>query len=63
MSKFGKYNLAAFIIIVLGVVIYLVSPLTKEGIDLLGVLIFLIGLVMLVGGFAVRKVGGNKGAK
>ena len=64
VRKFGKYNVAAFIIMGVGVIIFLLTPLLlwlfDFDSDILGVLIFLIGLLMWVVGFIVRKLKGNK---
>ena len=60
VGKFGKYNVATFIIMAVGVVLFLLTPLLlwlfDFDSDILGVLIFLIGLVMWVVGFIVRKI-------
>lgn len=64
VRKFGKYNVATFIIMGVGLILFLLTPLLlwlfDFDSDILGVLIFLIGLVMLVVGFIVRKIRGSK---
>ncbi len=64
VGKFGKYNVATFIIMIVGVILFLLTPLLiwlfDFDSDILGVLIFLIGLVMWVVGFIIRKVRSSK---
>ncbi|MFC1970697.1 hypothetical protein ACFLV0_02000 [Chloroflexota bacterium] len=64
VGKFGKYNVATFIIMAIGILLFLLTHLLlwlfDFDSDILGVLIFLIGLVMWVVGFIVRKIRGNK---
>ena len=64
VRKFGKYNVATFIIMIVGVILFLLTPLLLGlfdfDSDILGVLIFLIGLVMWVVGFIIRRVRSNK---
>ncbi len=64
VRKFGKYNVATFIIMGVGVILFLLTPLLlwlfDFDSDILGFLIFLIGLVMWVVGLIVRKVRSNK---
>ena len=64
VRKFGKYNVATFIIMGVGVILFLLTPillwLFDFDSDILGFLIFLIGLVMWVVGLIVRKVRSNK---
>ena len=64
VRKFGKYNVATFIIMGVGVILFLLTPLllwlSDFDSDMLGVLIFLIGLVMWIAGFVTRKVRSNK---
>lgn len=61
VARFGKYNVAAFIIMGVGLIIYLLTPLLlwlfNLDSDILGALIFLIGLLMWIVGFIIRKVG------
>ncbi len=71
VGKFGKYNVAIFIIMGIGFVVWLLGlPLYlffKIDTDIFGVFIFLIGLVMYVVGLIVRlimeKVRSNKQVK
>jgi hypothetical protein len=67
VRKFGKYNVATFIIMAVGIILFLITPLLLWLFDLdsdiVGFLIFLIGLVMWVVGFIVRKVRSNMGKK
>ena len=64
VRKFGKYNVATFIIMGVGVILFLLTPLLiwlfDIDSDIVGFLIFLIGLVMWIVGLIVRKVRGNK---
>jgi len=64
VRKFGKYNVATFIIMGVGVILFLLTPLLlwlfDFDSDILGFLIFLIGLVMWIVGFITRKVRSNK---
>jgi hypothetical protein len=64
VRKFGKYSVATFIIMAVGIILFLLTPLLlwlfNLDSDIVGVLIFLIGLVMWVVGFIVRKVRSNK---
>ena len=64
VGKFGKYNVAAFIIMGVGLILFLLTPLLiwlfDFDSDILGALIFLIGLVMWIVGLIVRKVRSNK---
>ena len=64
VSKFGKYNVAAFIIMGVGVILFLLTPLLlwlwDFDSDVSGLLIFVIGLLMWIVGLIVRRVGSNK---
>ena len=64
VRKFGKYNVATFIIMGVGAILFLLTPLllwlSDFDSDILGFLIFLIGLVMWIVGFITRKVRSNK---
>jgi len=64
VRKFGKYNVAAFVIMGVGLILFLLTPLLlwlfDFDSDILGFLIFLIGLVMWIVGLIVRKVRSNK---
>ncbi len=60
VGKFGKYNISAFIIMSVGLILFLITPLLiwlfNLDSDILGVLIFLIGLVMWAVGYIVKMV-------
>ena len=60
VQKFGKYNLTTFIIMGVGLILFLLTPLLlwlfDFDSDILGFLIFLIGLVMWVVGFIIKRV-------
>ena len=64
VRKFGKYNVVTFIIMAVGLILFLITPLLlwlfDLDTDIFGFLIFLIGLVMWVVGFIVRKVRSTK---
>ena len=64
LRKFGKYTVATFVIMGVGLILFLLTPLLlwlcDFDSDILGVLIFLIGLVMWIVGFIVRKARINK---
>jgi predicted membrane channel-forming protein YqfA (hemolysin III family) len=64
IKKFGKYNVTTFIIMGVGVILFLLTPLLiwlfDFDSDILGFLIFIIGLVMWIVGLIVRKVRRNK---
>jgi hypothetical protein len=64
VRKFGKYNVAAVIIMGIGVILYLLTPLLlwlfDFDSDILGVLVFLIGGLMWVAGLITRLVRGKK---
>jgi len=66
IRRFGKYNVASFIIMALGVILFLLTPLLIQlfdfDSDIIGLCVFIIGLLMWVVGFVVRKVRGDKGA-
>ncbi len=59
IKRFGKYNTATFIIMAVGVLLFLLTPLLiwlfNFDSDILGVLIFIIGLLMWLAGLIVRK--------
>jgi len=65
VRKFGKYNVATFIIMGVGLILFLLTPLLiwlfEIDSDIVGFLIFLTGLAMWVVGLIVRKVRSNKG--
>ena len=64
VRKFGKYNVATFVIMGVGLILFLLTPLLlwlfDFDSDILGFLIFLIGLLMWVVWFIIRKVRSNK---
>ena len=64
IRKFGKYTATTFVIMGVGLILFLLTPLLlwlfDFDSDILGFLIFLIGLVMWIVGFIVRKVRINK---
>ena len=60
IEKFGKYNVATFVIMGVGLILFLLTPLlyglwTFDS-DIPGLLIFLIGLIMWIVELIVRKV-------
>ena len=63
IRRFGKYNVASFIIMALGVILFLLTPLLIQlfdfDSDIIGLCVFIIGLLMWVVGFVVRKVRGE----
>jgi hypothetical protein len=62
VRKFGKYNVATFIIMGIGVILFLLAP-TGWGVgwdsDILGFFLFVIGLLMLVMGLIVMRIRSN----
>jgi len=64
VKKYGKYNVAAFIIMGVGLILFLLTPLLlwlfDFDSDIIGFLIFLIGLAMWIVGLIVRKARSNK---
>ena len=62
VKKFGKYNVATFIIMGVGVILFLLAP-TGWGVgfdsDVPGFFLFVIGLLMCVVGLIVRRVRSN----
>ncbi len=60
VRKLGKYNVTAFTIMAVGIILFLLTPLLlwlfNFDSDILGVLIFIIGLLMWLTGLIVRKV-------
>jgi hypothetical protein len=60
MMKFGKYNVTTFVIMGVGIVLFLLTPLFiglfNFDTDIIGLFIFLIGLIMWI----VRKVRSNR---
>jgi hypothetical protein len=63
VKKLGKYNVAALIIMVVGVILFVLGPPLYEAYgfdtDIFGLPIFVIGLLMLVVGLIVRRVRSN----
>jgi predicted membrane channel-forming protein YqfA (hemolysin III family) len=67
VGKYRKYEIATYIIMAVGVILFLLTPLLirwfKFDSDVLGLLVFLIGLAMFVVGiivrFIMRKVGSH----
>ena len=62
VGRFGKYNVIAFIIMGVGLVLFLLTPvliwLFDFDSDILGALIFLVGLIMWVVRLIFRKIRG-----
>ncbi len=60
LRKFGKYNVATFVIMGVGLITFLLTPLLlwlfDIDSDIIGLLIFLTGLAMWIVGLIVRKV-------
>ena len=59
VRKLGRYNVASFLAMAVGLVLFLVTPLLLRlfdfDSDILGVLIFLVGLLMWLAGLVVKK--------
>ena len=57
--RFSKYNLAAFIIMGIGIILFFLTPVFISRFDfdtdIIGLLIFLIGLIMWIVGRVKRK--------
>ena len=64
VRKFGKYNVASFIIMGIGVILFLLTPLLlwlfDFDSDIFGLFLFLIGLIMWVVGLIIRKIRSTK---
>ena len=60
LGKLGKYDIATFIVMGSGIILFLLTPLLlwlfDFDSDVLGLLIFLIGLVMYIGGLLIRFI-------
>jgi len=60
VRKFGRYNVLAFVMMGVGLALFLLTPLLlwlfEFDSDILGALVFLVGLIMWVGGLIARKV-------
>ncbi len=67
VRKFGHYNLATFIMMGVGVILFLLTPLLIRlfdfDSDIFGALIFVIGFLMWFVGFISRKVKSSKQAR
>ena len=63
VRKFGTYNVAAFVIMGVGLILFLLTPLLIWSFDfdsdIIGLCVFIIGLLMWVVGFVVKKVRGE----
>ncbi len=61
VKKFGKYNIATFIIMGVGIILFVLTPLFlwlwDFDSDIFGLLVFLIGLTMWIVGLIVRRKG------
>jgi membrane protein DedA with SNARE-associated domain len=59
VKKFGGYNVSSFTVMAVGLALFLLAPLLlwlfDFDSDILGVLIFLVGLLMCLVGLVVRK--------
>ena len=64
VRKFGRYNVATFVIMGVGLILFLLTPLLLYlwdfDSDVPGALIFLIGLTMWIVGLLVSKIKSNK---
>ena len=64
VRKFGRYNVATFVIMGVGVILFLLTPLllwlSNFDSDVLGAVIFVIGLLMWFVGFISRKLKSSK---
>jgi hypothetical protein len=60
IKKFGWYNVAVFGLMALGVLLFVLTPFFIWAFDLdtdiIGVLIFILGLILWAGGLLVRAV-------
>lgn len=58
VQRFGKYNVATFIVMGVGVILFLLTPLLlwllEFDSDIFGLFVFLIGLLMYIGGLIIR---------
>jgi hypothetical protein len=58
VQRFGKYNVATFIVMSVGVILFLLTPLLlwllEFDSDIFGLFVFLIGLLMYIGGLIIR---------
>ena len=57
-NRFGKYNVTAFIIMAVGIILWLLTPLLlwlfNFDSDIIGLLVFIIGLLMFIIGLFAR---------
>jgi predicted membrane channel-forming protein YqfA (hemolysin III family) len=64
IGSFGKYNLATFVIMGIGLILFILTPLLiclfDFDSDILGFLVFLVGLIMYIAGLIIHKVRSNK---
>ena len=64
VKKFGKYNVTAFIIMGVGVILFLLTPLLlwlfDFDSDIFGLLVFIIGFITWLVGFTIRKIRSTK---
>jgi predicted membrane channel-forming protein YqfA (hemolysin III family) len=60
VGKYRKYEIATYIIMAVGLILFLLTPLLIRWFgfdsDVLGLLIFLIGLAMFIVGIIVRSI-------
>ena len=60
VERYGKYILATYIIMVVGVILFLLTPLFIRlfnfDSDIVGLLVFLIGLGMFIVGVIIRSI-------
>jgi hypothetical protein len=66
LKRLGKYNLVAIIIMFVGLILFLLTPVLLLAFnfdsDIFGVFIFAVGLAMWIVGFIVKMFRGNKRA-
>jgi hypothetical protein len=59
-ARFGIHNVIAFIIMIVGVLLFLLTPLFYGSFnfdsDIFGVLLFIVGLVMFLVGLAAKLI-------
>ncbi len=60
IKRFGTYNVTVFLIMIIGALLFLLTPLLiwlfDFDSDIIGVLVFLVGLVMWLVGLIVRLI-------
>lgn len=63
VARFGIYIVTSFIIMAIGILLFLLTPLLlwlfDFDSDIFGLLVFLVGLVMFLAGLGVRAVRGR----